>query len=148
MLLTLDADLEAEIARLDGLGLSELRTLWVRRLGAVPKYRSADLLRRRLAYELQVRAYGDLARQTYRRLVRQYAAFKKNPKYTPMPKYQLKPGTMLTREWRGVVHRVGVMDDGFEYDGQRYSSLSKIAYRISGTRWSGPLFFGLRDAKR
>ena len=148
MTLTSHADLEVEIARLGSLGLSELRRLWVRRLGAVPKYRSTDLMRRLLAYELQVRAFGDLTRQTNRRLVRQYAAIKRNPKYTPIPKYQLKPGTMLTREWRGVFHRVGVMDDGFEYDGQRYSSLSKIAYRIAGTRWSGPLFFGLRGTKR
>ena len=143
-----DPALEAEIARLDGLGLTNLRDLWAQRLGAVPKLRSADLMRRRLAYELQARAYGDLKPQTCRRLKRYYEAFKKNPSYTPTPIYPLKPGTMLVREWRGVIHRVGVMDDGFEYNGQRYSSLSKVARCIAGTRWSGPLFFGLRDSKR
>ena len=148
MAFTLDPSLEAEIARLHKLGLLKLRKLWAQRLGRVPKNQSADLLRRRLAYELQVRAYGDLQLPTRRRLRRYYQAFKKNPDYTPTPSYRLKPGTMLVREWHGVTHRVGVMDDGFEYDGQRYSSLSEVARRIAGTRWSGPLFFGVRGSKR
>ena len=148
MAFTPDPAVEAEIARLDGLDLLKLRELWAQRLGRVPKNQSADLMRRRLAYELQVRTYGDLQPSTRRRLRRYYEAFKKNANYTPTPSYRLKPGTMLIREWHGVIHRVGVMDDGFEYDGQRYSSLSKVARRIAGTRWSGPLFFGLRDSKR
>jgi hypothetical protein len=96
---------------------------------------------------MQVRAYGDLEPQTGRRLKRYYEAFKRNYNHTPTPNYRLKPGTMLAREWRGVVHRVGVMDDGFVYNGQRYGSLSVIARLIAGTRWSGPLFFGLRVNK-
>lgn len=148
MAYTPDPAVEAEIARLDGLGLFKLRELWAQRLGKVPKNHSADLMRRRLAYELQVHAYGELQPTTRRRLRRYYEVFKKNPDYIPTPKYRLKPGTMLVREWRGAIHRVGVMDDGFEYDGQRYSSLSKVARRIAGTRWSGPLFFGLRDTKQ
>ena len=59
---------------------------------------------------------------------------------------RLSPGTRLVREWRGAVHRVTVGEDGFDYRGTRYSSLSRIAREITGTRWSGPLFFGLRKA--
>ena len=58
----------------------------------------------------------------------------------------LKPGTMLTREWRGVVHRVHVLEDGFAMNGRRYASLSIVARTITGARWSGPRFFGLRGA--
>ena len=140
--------LEAEIARLDGLGLTELRELWAARLGPVPAHQSPDLMRRRLAYELQVRAYGGLKTETRRRLRRLYEAFNADPDYTPLPNYGLKPGTMLTREWKGATHRVGVMDDGFEYQGKRYGSLSEIAGRITGTKWSGPAFFGFREPRR
>ncbi len=58
---------------------------------------------------------------------------------------RLKPGSHLIREWRGEVHRVTVLDDGFDYRGTRYASLSQIARAITGARWSGPLFFGLRN---
>ena len=102
-------------------------------------------MRRRLAYELQVRAYGDLTAETRRRLKRLHEAFKADPAYTPLPNFGLKPGTVLTRTWKGALHHVDVLDDGFEYQGERYESLSEIAGRITGTQWSGPLFFGLKD---
>jgi hypothetical protein len=143
-----DRALEAEIARLGDLGLLELRAFWAKRLGPVPPHQSADLMRRRLAYELQVRAYGGLKPETRRRLHELYKAFKANPDYTPLPNYGLKPGTMLTREWKGMVHKVGVMDDGFEYKGQRYASLSEAARVITGTKWSGPAFFRIREPRR
>jgi hypothetical protein len=146
--ITPDPTLEAEIARLDSLSLQELRRYWAERLGPVPDHRSADLMRRRIAYELQVRAYGGLKRETKKRLRQLYEAFKADPTYTPLPNYGLKPGTMLTREWKGVTYRVGVMDDGFEYKGQRYQSLSEIAGLITGTKWSGPVFFGIREPRR
>lgn len=60
----------------------------------------------------------------------------------------LKPGTVLTREWAGVNHRVMVLEEGFAWAGQSYRSLSEIATRISGTRWSGPRFFGLKQRDR
>ena len=148
MTFTPDPTLETEIARLNDLGLRELREAWAQRLGTVPKYQSADILRRCLAYELQVRAYGGLKPATRRRLHRLYEAFKADPNFRPLPKYALKPGTVLIREWRGNTHRVGVMDSGFEYQGARYRSLSEIAVRITGTKWSGPTFFGFREPKR
>jgi hypothetical protein len=105
-------------------------------------------MRRRIAYELQVRAYGGLKTETRQQLKKLYQAFKADPAYTPLPNYGLKPGTMLTREWKGTTYRVGVMDDGFEFQGQRYRSLSEIAGLITGTKWSGPAFFGFREPRR
>jgi hypothetical protein len=139
-----DDRLEAEIARLEDLGLDDLRKLWGRFLGAIPAHHGASLLRRRLGYELQVRAYGDLPAQARRRLKRLHETFKGDPAYTPLPSLGLKPGTMLTRTWRGVLHHVAVVVDGLEYRGERFGSLSEVARRITGTRWSGPLFFGLK----
>ena len=137
--------LKAEIARLDDLSLDELRKLWGRLLGEVPAHNGASLLRRRLGYDLQARAHGDLLAVTRRRLKRLHQAFKADAAYTPSPSLGLKPGTTLTRTWRNVVHHVDVVEAGFEYRGERFRSLSEIARRITGTRWSGPLFFGLKD---
>jgi hypothetical protein len=140
-----DHTLEAEIARLDDLGLDDLRKLWGRLVGEVPAHHGANLLRRRLGYELQARAHGDLPTEARRRLKRLHQAFKADPAYTPLPGLGLKPGTVLTRTWRGVLHHVDVLDNGFGYRGERFGSLSEIARQITGTRWSGPLFFGLKD---
>jgi hypothetical protein len=136
--------LEAEIARLDGLGLHELRGVWRQRLGTPPQHVSADLTRRRLAYELQVREYGGLKPETRRRLRQYYKAFKANPHHTPSSNLGLKPGVVLAREWNGAEHRVTVLETGFEHRGEQYRSLSKVAHRITGSRWSGPAFFGLK----
>jgi hypothetical protein len=145
---TPDLALEAEIARLGDLGLPELRTFWAERLGPVPAHQSADLMRRRIAYELQVRAYGGLKTETRLQLRKLYEAFKADPHYTPQPNYGLKPGTLLTREWRGVTYKVGVLNEGFEYQGKQYASLSEIAGLITGSKWSGPVFFGFRRPRR
>jgi Protein of unknown function (DUF2924) len=61
-----------------------------------------------------------------------------------LTKPRLKAGAVLLREWHGTAHRVGVLESGYEYHGQRFNSLSEIARRITGTRWSGPLFFGVK----
>ena len=138
--------LEAEIARLDDLGLDELRKLWGRLLGTVPAHHGATLLRRRLGYELQARAHGDLPAEARRRLKRLHQSFTIDPAYMPAPGLGLKPGTVLTRTWHGVLHQVRVTNDGFDYRGERFGSLSEAARRSTGTRWSGPLFFGLKGA--
>ncbi|MBN9488982.1 MAG: DUF2924 domain-containing protein [Alphaproteobacteria bacterium] len=138
-----DEALEAEIAHLDGLGFQELREIWRQRLGPPPEIASTDLTRRWLAYELQVPAYGGLKSETRRRLKQLYKAFKTNPTYTPTPTLGLKPGLVLTREWNGARHQVMVLEEGFAYGGENFRSLSEVARRITGSRWSGPLFFGL-----
>ena len=139
-----ESALEAEIRRLDDLGVDELRELCGRILGAVPVNHGAHLLRRRLAYELQARTLGDLSAEIKRRLRRLYQSFNANPQHKPMPRRPLKPGLVLTRTWQGVLHQVQVTDQGFDYRGERFASLSEVARRITGTRWSGPLFFGLK----
>ena len=139
-----DGKLEAEIARLDDLGLDDLRKLCGRLVGAVPANHGTHLLRRRLAYELQAKALGDLPTDAQRRLKRLHETFKADPGFTPLPGLGLKPGTVLTRSWHGVLHQVRVTNDGFDYRGERFGSLSEVARRITGTRWSGPLFFGLK----
>ena len=136
--------LEAEIARLDDLGLDELRKLCSQILGSVPPHHGTALLRRRLGYELQARAHGDLPADVRQRLKRLHRAFTTNQTYTPLPGRGVKPGTVLTRTWQGVMHQVRVMDEGFDYRGECFGSLSEVARRITGTRWSGPLFFGLK----
>jgi hypothetical protein len=143
-----DPTLEAEISRIENLSLNQLRELWRVRIGAVPKHQSADLLRRRLAYELQVRAYGGLRPVVRRRLSKLHKAFAADPTYTPQASQRLKSGTILTREWKGTTHQVGILEEGFEYSGKHYQSLSEISQRITGTKWSGPAFFGLRGARR
>ncbi len=135
--------IEAEVARLSELGLQDLRKAWVRHLGGpVPKHQSEDLLRRRLAYALQVKAYGGLRRQTKRRLRQLYKAFTASAQFTPLRNRDLKPGSVLNREWKGLMHNVHVLEEGFEYRGQRYESLSEVAAAITGSKWSGPQFFG------
>jgi Protein of unknown function (DUF2924) len=136
--------LEAEIASLDGLGLQELRQVWRQRLGPPPQHISSELTQRRLAYELQIKVYGGLKPEIRRRLKQLYRAFKADPQHTPSPNLGLKPGLVLTREWKGTEHSVTVLENGFKYRDEKYGSLSQVARRIAGSRWSGPAFFGLK----
>ena len=134
--------------RLTGLETSstvELRDRWERAFNrTVPKRASRDLLLRALAYHIQVQAEGGLSKDTRKRLARG-ADPKGNAGRPPRPaSLRLKPGSRLIREWRGEVHRVTVLETGFDWRGNRYASLSQIARVITGARWSGPLFFGLR----
>ena len=137
--------LEAEIARLNDLGLAELRRMWKERLGRPPPaIASTELTRRWLSWELQAQARGGFDPTTSRRLRQLCKAFRADPPSTTLPDSGPRPGSMLTREWNGVIHRVMVLDEGFAWNGQKHDSLSDIAFRITGTRWSGPRFFGLR----
>lgn len=144
MAIETDDDLETLIAQLPTISLTEVREEWRRRLRSEPTGQGRDLLARRLAYALQVKAYGGLKPETKRRLKRLYDAFKADPDYTPLPNLGLKEGTVLTRVWQGVRHQVMVLTEGFEYAGESFSSLSEVARRITGSRWSGPVFFGLK----
>ena len=140
-----DDTLTAEIAQLDGLGLGALRDLWRRRLGSPPHFASTEVTRLWLAWELQAQARGGYDAATRRRLrqLGNSARTDTAPKLTSSK--AMKPGTVLTREWAGVTHRVMVLEEGFAWAGQSYRSLSEIATRITGTRWSGPRFFGLKQ---
>jgi hypothetical protein len=126
-----------EVRALEAMGLEALRAQWRARFGAPPGLRSVDLLRRLLAWRIQADAYGDLDAELRRR-VRSTA--------TPKPaERNVRPGARIAREWRGQRYEVEVVDGGFVHAGARYKSLSQIARVITGTRWNGPRFFGLRS---
>ena len=133
-----------DIAKLQDLGTVALRELWSKAFGlAVPRRISRDLLLRTLTHDLQERAEGGLSKAA-RKLLGKLADSKCRAARAMPSTPRLKSGTHLVRQWRGEVYQVTVLDDGFEYRGTIYASLSRIAREITGARWSGPLFFGLR----
>ena len=101
-----------------------------------------------LAYKIQERAHGGLGPRTRAELRRIARGLERPPgSAEPRTQRRIKPGTRLVRQWRGETHEVAVGESGFEYRGTDYRSLSEIARKITGTRWSGPAFFGLNDVK-
>jgi hypothetical protein len=140
-----DPAVEDELDRLASMPIVQLRARYREVFrGAPPKAFGPDLLRRSIAHRIQEKAYGGLSRQAQRlldQLVKAYAA-KPNGKIV-LPR-RIKPGSVLVREWKGKSHRVTVSAEGFIYDGKTYTNLSEIAVLITGTRWNGPRFFGLR----
>lgn len=135
-------DLEALIATLGALGVEGLRAAWRQTLGDPPPIRSGDILRRALADRLQEQAHGrdvDLAR----RLGQVAASHRAGRKPRPIIA-SYKPGSILSKDWAGARHEVRVVEGGFEWRGERHASLSSIARQITGVRWNGPRFFGLR----
>ena len=139
---------DVEIVRLRDLDVASLRARWrtaFRR--PAPQHLPRHILFRALAYRLQADELGDLDADC-RRLLDQAATpegAKKIAVIETGPSAELKPGTILGREWNGHMHRVAVMADGFAWKGKTYPSLSRVALAITGTRWNGPRFFGLRD---
>jgi hypothetical protein len=93
---------------------------------------------RAVAYKMQERVYGGLSTSTRRALA------DKGPSATTLPPHEARPGTVLLREWHGVTHQVTVVEGGVLYRGKRHRSLSEVARLITGSRWSGPTFFGLK----
>jgi hypothetical protein len=137
--------LAGEVARLQSLDVEQLKGCWRTLYGTeAPARFSRDLLVQAVAYRLQERALGGLKPAT-RRLFQQVAAdaHARRP-LKLVPVRTLEPGAVLIREWNGVKHKVVVLESGLSYRGQRYRSLSELARLITSSRWSGPLFFGLK----
>lgn len=131
------ASVEEEVAGLERLSSDELRTKWRKLTGSPVPRMSPSLLRLALAWEIQARVYGGLSRET-RRTLDQLAAAKTRTT-------AVAPGMRLVREWNGRAHVVVVGDDGIiRWDDREWRSLSEVARAITGTRWSGPAFFGLK----
>ncbi len=103
-----------------------------------------ELMLRILAYRLQEQQFGGLADASCRRLRQLATAFEADPNAVVSTRPSIKSGTRLVRQWGEQVHVVEVEAEGYQYKGARYKSLSEIARLITGTRWSGPLFFGLK----
>src|SRR5215218_3838023 len=144
------AGIENEIAHLRGLDLDGLRARWRSLTGRVAlPHLPKTLLLRVLAYRVQAAALGDLDKATARLLDRIADEAQSGKRVeVPVPdRVGLKPGTVLVREWEGTPQRVMVLVDGFAWNGTTYQSLSQVARAITGTRWNGPRFFGLRDQK-
>jgi len=144
------AALRDEIAHLRDLDLEGLRARWRSLTGrAAPAHVPKTLLLGVLAYRVQAAALGDLDRATVRLLERIASEGRSSkPVEVPVPdRVGLRSGTLLVREWEGTPQRVMVMTDGYAWNGTTYQSLSKVARAITGTRWNGPRFFGLRDQK-
>ena len=126
---------------------AELRSRWREVYRSIAPDIGPDLLRRGIAYRLQERGQGSLTSSTRREIERQIKRLGRDDGVsvnTP----SLKPGTRLVRSWRGRMHQVLVLEDGFEFDGRRYGSLTQIASEITGAHWSGPRFFGLLAKSR
>jgi hypothetical protein len=137
--------LAAEIASLAKLDTDELREHWKVMSGKPPSGEiGRSLLIRAIAYRLQERAYGGLKSATCRLLSRAVEETATGSSRIPQVR-RAQTGTILIREWQGTAHRVTMLDDGVCFNGKRYRSLSEVARKITGSRWSGPRFFGLRS---
>jgi hypothetical protein len=136
---------EEALSRLLTLDIGELRRQW-RGLykTQAPRHFSRELLVRAVAFRMQEVAQGGLRPEPQRQLRRIAQQFKETRDATMRARVELKPGTRLMREWQGRIYDVLVLDDGFSWQGTRYRSLSAIVRQITGTAWSGPLFFGLK----
>lgn len=138
----------AGIAGLDGPDRDGFTARFVELYGGPPPSRiGASLLRRAIACRLQEAQQGGLKPALRRRLAKLARELRETGAVSVAGRPPVKPGTRLIREWRGESHEVTVLDDGFAYRDARYRSLSEIAREITGTRWSGPAFFGLKRPK-
>jgi DUF2924 family protein len=142
-----DASREA-LTRLPKLDLRELREEWrfLYKADASP-HLSRELLIRAVAYRMQEVALGSLRPEPQRQLRQIAQELKSGGQATRRLRPQLKPGTRLLREWQGRTYEVLVLDDGFSWQGAHHRSLSAVARKITGTAWSGPLFFGLKQTR-
>jgi hypothetical protein len=141
------ASLDNEIAHLRDLDVGGLRSRWQNVFGRRPHpHLPRHLLFRVLAYRLQAALLGDLDGESQRLLDRSVSPEDAGQRAVELGRRtaNLRPGTVLAREWNGQMQRVAVLADGFAWSGKTYPSLSKVAFAITGTRWNGPKFFGLR----
>jgi Protein of unknown function (DUF2924) len=140
-----DPAVEAELGRLPTTPIAVLRKRYCELFRAEPpKAFGPDLLRRSIAHRVQEQAYGGLSRPVQRLLEQMIKAYAVKPGGRIVLPRRIKPGSALVRQWKGKSHRVTVLADGFDYDGKTFGNLSEIAVLITGTRWNGPRFFGLR----
>ncbi|WP_221794417.1 DUF2924 domain-containing protein [Aquisediminimonas sediminicola] len=135
------------LGRLAELPPGELKPEWVRHYDAPAPNLSPELLRLGISYKLQERRLGGISRSTRLLLLQVKARTRESGVKKPMPR-KLTPGTRLVRDWHGTGHTVIVLDDGFEFDGKRWGSLTAIAKAITGTHWNGNRFFGLTEHKK
>ena len=140
-----DPAVEDELGRLPKMRIIDLRVRYRELFRAEPpKAYGPDLLRRSIAHRIQERAYGGLSREHQRLLDQLVRAARAKPNGRLELPQRIKPGSELVRTWNRRTYRVVVREDGFSFEGRAYCSLSEIATVITGTKWNGPRFFGLR----
>jgi hypothetical protein len=134
-----------EIRELERADVPTLKARWKALLKREPpRFAKRGFLTQVLAWEIQARAFGGLKPSVHRQLLALGAPNGSTARRTIEPRMRLRPGVKLVRSWRGVTHEVMVTEQGYFWRGQSFDSLSTIAREITGTRWSGPLFFGIR----
>jgi plastocyanin len=141
-----DRKLKAEIARLRDLDLPDLRAVWQKHYGTTaPKTLRRKILILSIAWRIQADVAGGLKPATRRYLRQVAAAARSGTVVRPPSAGRIKPGTKLMRVWQDKTHTVTALAEGFEWQGSRYRSLSEIARTITGTRWNGLVFFGVKS---
>jgi hypothetical protein len=141
-----DPAVEDELDRLATMPIAQLRVRYREVFRSDPPLAfGPDLLRRGIAHRIQEKAYGGLSRSAQRLLDQMLKGYAAKPGGKIVLPRRIKPGSVLVREWKGKSHRVMVLAEGFAYGGESYNNLSEIAVLITGTRWNGPRFFGLRS---
>ena len=142
----LHSDISREIVSLRSLPVCQLKERWRALYGSEPPHRiSRELLTRAVAYRIQEQAFGGLKPSTRRLLQRLGNDARSGQPLSLSPMAPATTGTVLMRDFQGTTHEVKVVDGGVLYKKRRYRSLSEVARLITGVRWSGPLFFGLRS---
>jgi hypothetical protein len=125
-----------------------LSTLWQQLFNTTPPNgMRKEMLVQFLAYRMQEKEFGGLSDHSHRRLREVASSIEASATISASSRLAIKPGTRLIRQWKDQVHVVNVEEGNYEYRGVRYQSLSEIARLITGTRWSGPLFFGLKPKR-
>ena len=148
--MTTHDSIPARLAALKTTPTPKLKEQWRQLFESEPPAFNRRYLESRLAYRIQELAYGGLKPDTVRRLEKLGEELDGGSKAKRQTRADTRPiaGTRLIREYQGVEHCVTVRDDDFEYQGRPYKSLSVIARAITGTPWSGPVFFGLKGGRR
>jgi hypothetical protein len=139
--------LEQKIEALGRMSPAELRCAWRETFKQAAPEISPDLIARAIAYRWQERQHGGLPTSITRDVARLTRVLARAGTLEATNELSLKPGTRLVRDWNGRTLNVLVCENGFELDGRRYCSLTQIAQDVTGTRWSGPRFFGLKKRK-
>ena len=137
-------DVIKQVAALPGMSIEELKKMWRNYHETEPPPFNRAFLVKRLAYRLQELAHGGLSEKTEKRLEKLASGDEDPRDKKSAPGDRILPGTRLVREWRGVEHCCTVLEEGFECQGRRFKSLSAVANFITGTRWNGFVFFGLK----
>lgn len=142
------ANIKQELEALASLTPAQLRAEWRRVFRRDAPPHSPDLMTRAISWRLQARAQGDLTRSVRQRLAQLALQMEKGDSDCVVASPSLSPGTRLLREWNGRMLEVTVLEDGYLFEDRLYTSLSQIAEHVTGTHWSGPRFFGLKNRRK